>query len=90
MHFNSEDDYRTRCGNDSPCQQQSYKLSFGYVSTGATQRPGKTLQKTAKRQGKIEETWVGTRQAQKLKLNFFYLFVYLFIYLFIYLIYYLS
>ena len=38
----------------------------------------KPLQKTAKRQGKIEETWVGTRQAQKLKLNFFYLFIYLF------------
>ena len=41
----------------------------------------KPLQKTAKRQGKIEETWVGTRQAQKLKLNFFYLFIYLIYYL---------
>ena len=32
----------------------------------------KPLQKTAKRKGKIEETWVGTRRgepAQKLKLN---------------------
>ena len=38
----------------------------------------KPQQKTAKRKGKIEETWVGTRQAQKLKLNFFYLFIYLF------------
>ena len=39
----------------------------------------KPQQKTAKRKGKIEETWLGTRQAQKLKLNFFYLFIYLFI-----------
>ena len=51
MHFNSEDDYRTGCGNDSPCQQQSYKLSFGYVSTGAAQRPGKTPTKNREKEG---------------------------------------
>ena len=31
--------------------QQSYKLSFGYVSTGATQRPGKTPTKNREKEG---------------------------------------
>ena len=51
MHFNSEDDYRTGCRNASPCQQQSYKRSFGYVSTGDIQRPGKTPTKTREKGG---------------------------------------
>ena len=51
MHFNSEDDYRTGCRNHSPCQQQSYKRSFGYVSTGDIQRLRKTPTKNCEKEG---------------------------------------
>ena len=51
MHFNSEDDYRTGCRNYSPCQQQSYKRSFGYVSTGDIQRLRKTPTKNREKEG---------------------------------------
>ena len=77
MHFNSEDDYRTGCGNDSPCQQQSYKLSFGYVSTAATQRPGKTPTKNREKEGE-NRGHLGRNPASPKTEVKLYLFIYLF------------